>query len=84
MSVGKISSSILPAHSPDLNPCDFFFWDCLKDKIYNSNLQTEELKANICKKIANIPEDQLQRVNRNLICCSKEFLHVEGQHFQHL
>jgi hypothetical protein len=32
-----ISSGIWPAHSPDLNPCDFFFWDCLSDKVYNSN-----------------------------------------------
>jgi hypothetical protein len=85
MSLGTISSGILPARSPNLNPCDFFFWGCLKDKVYNSNLQMEEqLKANIGRKIANSPADQLQRVNWNLICSSKEFLHVEGQHFQHL
>jgi hypothetical protein len=28
--------------SPDLNPCDFFFWDCLKDKLYNGNPRTKE------------------------------------------
>jgi hypothetical protein len=39
-----ISSSIWPAHSPDLIPCDFFFWCCLKDRVYNSNPRTEELK----------------------------------------
>jgi hypothetical protein len=32
-----ISSGIWPACSPDLNPCDFFFGGCLKDKVYNSN-----------------------------------------------
>jgi hypothetical protein len=32
-----IGSGIWPAHSPDLNPCDFFFWGCLKAKVYNSN-----------------------------------------------
>jgi hypothetical protein len=31
-----ISSGIWPAHSPDFNACDFFFWDCLKNKVYNS------------------------------------------------
>jgi hypothetical protein len=46
-----------------LNPCDFFFWGCLKDKVYNSNSRTEELKENIHTKIANIPAEQLQRVN---------------------
>ncbi|PNF26684.1 hypothetical protein B7P43_G03384, partial [Cryptotermes secundus] len=33
----NISSSIWPAHSPVLNPCNFFFWRYLKDKVYNSN-----------------------------------------------
>jgi hypothetical protein len=28
--------------SPDLNPCDFFFQGCPKDKIYNSNSQTDD------------------------------------------
>jgi hypothetical protein len=37
-----ISSGIWPGHSPDLNPCNFFFWGCLKDKVYNSNARKEE------------------------------------------
>jgi hypothetical protein len=32
-----ISCDISPARSLDLNPCDFFFWGCLKHKVYNSN-----------------------------------------------
>jgi inhibitor of nuclear factor kappa-B kinase subunit alpha len=80
-----ISSGIWPACSPDLNPCDFFFWGCLKDKVYNSNHQTVgELKENICREMANIPAEQLQRVNQNLFCWCEECLRVEGQHFQHL
>jgi hypothetical protein len=39
---------------------------CLKDKVYNSNTRTEELKENIRKEIANIPAEQLQMVNQNL------------------
>jgi hypothetical protein len=31
------SGTELSARSPDLNPCDFFFWGCLKDKVYKSN-----------------------------------------------
>jgi hypothetical protein len=34
---GIISNDIWPARSSDLNPCDVFFWGCLKDKVYNSN-----------------------------------------------
>jgi predicted transcriptional regulator len=32
-----ISSDIWSARSPDLNPCDFLFWGCLKDKVYSNN-----------------------------------------------
>jgi hypothetical protein len=35
----------------------------LKDKVYNSNPKTEALKENIRREIANIPAEQLQRVN---------------------
>jgi hypothetical protein len=52
-----ISSSIWPPRSPDLNPCDFFFWGCLKDKVYNSNPRTEEEpEETIRNEITNIPE----------------------------
>jgi hypothetical protein len=83
---GKIiSSGIWAARSPDLNPCDFFFWGCLKDKVYNSNPGTEgELKENIRREIANIPAEQLQNVNQNLFRQCEECLRVQGQHFQPL
>jgi hypothetical protein len=35
--------------------CDFFFWGCLKEKIYISNPRTEGLKENIPREISNIP-----------------------------
>jgi hypothetical protein len=50
-----ISSGICAARSADLNHCDFFFWGCLKDKVYDSNPRTEELEESIRRDIANIP-----------------------------
>jgi hypothetical protein len=79
-----ISSGIWPAHLPDVNPCDFFFWSYLKDRVYSSNPRMEELKENIRKEIANIVAEQLQRINQNIFHRCEECLHVEGQHFQHL
>jgi hypothetical protein len=80
-----ISSGTWPARSPDLNPCDFLFWGCFfKDKVYNSNPRTEELKGNVHRELSNIPAEQLQRVNQNLFCRCEGCLRVEGQHFQHL
>jgi hypothetical protein len=43
----------------------------------------EELKETICREIANIPAEQLQRVNQNLFRRCEECLRIEGQHFQH-
>jgi hypothetical protein len=67
-----VGSGIWPASSPDLNACDFFFWGCLKDKVYNSIPRTEELKENIYREIANIPAEQHQRVK------SEHLLPVRG------
>jgi hypothetical protein len=78
-----IISSIWPASSSGLNPCDFLFWGCLKDKVYNSNPRTKELKENIRREIANIPVEQLQRINQNLFRRCEEYSRIEGQHFQH-
>jgi hypothetical protein len=79
-----ISSNIWLVHSPDLNRCEFSFWGCLKDKVYNSNPRTEELKEDIRREIANIPTEQRQRVYQNLFRRCEECLPVERQHFQHL
>jgi hypothetical protein len=52
LSVRIISSDIWPACLPDLKPRDFFFWGCLKDRIYSNNPRTEEeMKGNICREI---------------------------------
>jgi hypothetical protein len=64
---GIISSGIWPARSPELNPCEFFFWGCVKDKVYKSNPRMEEeVKENIRKEIANVPVEKLRKVNQNL------------------
>jgi hypothetical protein len=71
-----ISSSIWSASSPIIILVIFFFWASLKDKVYNSNPQTEELKENICKEIVNIPAEQLESINQSLFCQCKECLCV--------
>jgi hypothetical protein len=49
---------------------DFFFWGCLKDKVYNSNPEQKNQK--------NIPAERLQWYIRT------SCLRAEVQHFQHL
>jgi hypothetical protein len=43
----------------------FFFWGCLRDKVYSSNPRTGEVKENIRRKISNIPAENLQKVNKS-------------------
>jgi hypothetical protein len=38
-----ISRGLWPARSPDLNPCDFYLWGNLKDKVYSNNPHTHWL-----------------------------------------
>jgi hypothetical protein len=56
----------------------FFFWGCLKDKVYNIDRRTKELEENIRREIANIPAEQ------NILHPCEECQHVEGQRFQYL
>jgi hypothetical protein len=43
-----ISRRLWPARCPDLNPCDFYLWGNLKDKVYSNNPHTlVELKQSI-------------------------------------
>ena len=46
----------LSAHSPDLNPPDFYLWGYIKDNVYADNLQTiNDIKKAITTKICDIP-----------------------------
>jgi hypothetical protein len=81
----NISSGIWLARSPDFNLCYSSSEVCLRDKVYISNPRTEkELKENIRKEVENIPAEQLQRVNQNLLRRCEDCLYVQGQYFQHL
>jgi hypothetical protein len=35
-----INRKLWPAKSPDVNPCDFYLWENLKDKVYSNNPHT--------------------------------------------
>lgn len=50
-----------PPYSPDLNPCDYFLWGYLKDRVYVNNPQTlAELETAIALQIYSIPRQMLQ------------------------
>jgi hypothetical protein len=55
--------------SPDLTPLDFFLWGYVKDQGYSQRVNTlYELRGPITAAMANVTEDMLQRVWREVRC----------------
>ena len=69
------------AHSPDLNPPDFYLWGYLKDKVYENNPQTlPELKRAITTAIAVNGVRVIDHFARCLQVC----LQRGGAHLEHI
>jgi hypothetical protein len=73
-----------PPNSPDLNPCDYFLWGFLKEKIFPKKPQTiMELRALIIQTCNEITEDMCRRVI-NIIVRVEEVARRKGDHIEHL
>ena len=73
------------AHSPDLNPLDFFLWGYAKDNVYADNPQTlQDLKTAITRFIRAIPADMCKRVIGNFAVRLNECLNRRGAHIEHI
>lgn len=72
-----------PPYSPDLNPCDYFFWGYLKDRVYQDNPATiEELKAAITREINAIEKTTLENVVEGFNSRLHAVLDMEGAHIE--
>lgn len=61
-----INKNLWPPRSPDLNPCDFFLWGYLKERVYNPIPKTlDDLKANLEREIKKISQETLKNVFLN-------------------
>ena len=73
------------AHSPDLNPPDFYLRGYLKDNVYENNPQTiPELKRAITTKIRAIAVDECVRVIDNFARRLQVCLQCGGAHLEHI
>lgn len=73
-----------PAYSPDMNPCDFFLWGYLKDRVYENRPRTiPELKTEILAKASNIPPDVLRRTVLNFKKRCQGVRAAKGRHIEH-
>ena len=60
--IGRRGPYDWPACSPDLIPCDFFLWGCVKDQAYRRVPQTiDELEDAIHDVISNVPLEFLRK-----------------------
>ena len=55
LSTKFINKNQWPAHSPDLNPCDFFLWGYLKSRVYNPMPKDlADLKSNLDRELKKL------------------------------
>ena len=74
-----------PPYSPDLNPCDFFLWGCIKDKVYKNNPKSlAELRQNIETEIKSISTETLAAVINNFVIRLRYVISTEGKHIEHI
>jgi hypothetical protein len=66
---------------PDLNACDFFLWEYLKNKMCEKKpMTTVDLKQNIRDEVAAISPTVLQRVMQNFKKRLREIVDNKGRH----
>jgi hypothetical protein len=74
-----------PPCSPDLNPCDYFLWGYLKDKVFSSAPRTlPELKERIKESCARVTRGMLTRIVENFVLCLQVVREFQGAHIKHV
>lgn len=75
-----------PAYSPDLTPCDFWFWNYVKTQVYADPMPTDliSLKTKIKHVFANIDTDVLPSVIYDVVKRMTVCVNVDGAHLEHV
>ena len=73
-----------PPHSPDSNPCDFFLWGFLKEKVFQRRPENvAQLRAHIVKLCRTRSED-MSKVVTNTRVRLQEAVRQNGGHIEHV
>jgi hypothetical protein len=75
-----------PPRSPDLPPCDFFLWRCIKDRVFVPPLPVSlnKLKQHITTAVASVDEGILRSVWTELDCRIHNSRLTKGSNTEHL
>ena len=69
--------------SPDLNPCDFFLWGCMKELVHKPwPTSLHQLKEKITLTFRNIPEPMVQKAVYGMKKRAKKLVKTGGQVFE--
>jgi len=78
-----IDKSQWPAHSPDLNPCDYFLWGYLKSRVYNPiPKDLTELRSNLEREVKNLSKNVLKSTFLNFKKRLNLVISANGGHFE--
>ncbi|GFU75815.1 uncharacterized protein TNCV_1652751 [Trichonephila clavipes] len=70
---------------PDLNPCDFWLWGFLKDRVYSAGIRTlPDFKASIIRHVIEIPRELLRTTIENAVLRFQHVIDVNGAHIGHI
>ena len=74
-----------PPYSPDMNPCDYFFWGYIKDKCYAKNPKSKERLINVIKKdVYGITIDMLEESFHSFRKRTNFQAQSNGSHFENI
>ena len=74
-----------PPHSLDINPCDFFLWGFLKEKVFQRRPENSaQLRAHIVKLCRTLSEDLCRKVVTNVMVRLQEVVRQNGSYIKHV
>jgi len=74
-----------PPHSPDINPCDFFLWGFLKEKVFQRRPENvAQLRAHTGKLCRALSEDLCRKIVTNAMVRLQEVVRQNGGHIEHV
>jgi len=72
------------SHSPDLNPCDFFLWGYMKDRMMGRSFESlAHLRARVSEEMTTIPIEQCRNDVANFVRRLNSCIAQRGKHLEH-
>ena len=79
--ISRSCTHFWPPRSPDLTPCDFWFWGYLKRNVYSKKItDLQSLKVTIMEEVAKINPEMLENVVQSVIHRLADLEDCHGQH----